>query len=378
MEDRKEIFMEELRYSPLESVFKSTMQREGKELKTYTSGEKFQAFFRKNEDNNNIQDTIKLYYPVDAPVREGKIVEFGRKKYLLLNQETEENTCYYKSVAIALNGEILLNDGSLSAIPCYAYDVNNGLAQTGQTISVLSGNMDFLTEDNEQSRKIRINDEFNEFGRTWHIDNIYYKDGIAHIISKITEDKKYQEKLSMSIIGLENSYAIGDTIKLQAILSVNGSETEGTVQWTASDSEVASVDDVGNVTFLKAGTVKFIAKWVEKDMEQESLTIAVIEKEAPKPIITATISGRNSIIPGFSRSYTVKFMDESGNEVNDVDFEWKIIPSFETDDLSYTISEKSIKLTLKENTDLADETITLQVMQNGIILAEKEITVTQF
>lgn len=87
-----------------------------------------------------------------------------------------------------MNGEILLNDGSLAAIPCYAYDINNGLAQTGQTISVLSGNMDFLTEDNEQSRKIRINNEFNEFGRTWHVDNIYYKGGIAHIITKVTED----------------------------------------------------------------------------------------------------------------------------------------------------------------------------------------------
>lgn len=54
MEDRKVVVMEELRYSPLESVFKSTMQREGKELQIYTSGEKFQVFFRKNEDNNNI------------------------------------------------------------------------------------------------------------------------------------------------------------------------------------------------------------------------------------------------------------------------------------------------------------------------------------
>ena len=375
MEDRKVVVMEELRYSPLESVFKLTMQREGKELETYTSGEKFQAFFRKNEDNNNIQDTIKLYYSVDAPVREGKIVKFGRKKYLLLNQETEENTCYYKSAAIALNGEIILNDGSLSAIPCYAYDINNGLAQTGQTISVLSGNMDFLTEDNEQSRKIRINDEFNEFGRTWHTDNIYYKDGIAHIITKITEDKKYQEKLTMSIIGIENSYTIDDTVKLQVILSVNGSETEGTVQWTVSDPEVASIDDAGNAIFLKAGTVKFTAKWVEKDMEQESSTITVVEQETLKPTITATISGRNLIRPGVSYSYTVKFTDKSGNEINNVDFQWKVIPSFESNDRSYTISDKSIKLTL-DNWDLGGETITLQVIQDGIILAEKEITVT--
>lgn len=358
----------------LQYIFDTTMQREGKEITAYTSEKTFKGFFRRNEDNNNIQDTVKLYYSVDAPVRQGDIIVFNKKKYILFNQETGENTCYYKSAAYAINGKILLNDGSLEGIPCYAYDLNNGLNQVGSAISILSGNMDFLTEDNETSRKIKINDIFNEFGRTWHIDNIYYKDGITHIIAQVTNDEEYKENLNMSLV-IDNSYTVGDTALLQAILYVNDKETEGTVQWTASDPDVVSINDLGEATFLKAGTVKFTAKWIKKNLEKTSDVVIILEKETHKPVITATILGKNSIIPGFSRSYTVSFVDEAGNEVNDIDFQWKVTPSFDTDDLTYISSEKSLKITLEENYDLVEETITLQVIYNGNVIAQKVIEI---
>lgn len=357
----------------LQYVFDITMQREGKEIVAYTSGKTFKGFFRRNEDNNNIQDTVKLYYPVNAPVRQGDIIVFNNKKYILFNQETQENTCYYKSAAYAINGKILLNDGSLEGIPCYAYDLNNGLNQ-GNAISILSGNMDFLTEDNEISRKIKINDIFNEYGRTWHIDNIYYKDGITHIIAQVTNDEEYKENLAMSLV-INNSYTVGDTALLQAILYVNEKETEGTVQWTASDSDVVSINDSGEATFLKVGIVKFTAKWIEKNMEKTSDIVIINEKETHKPVITATISGKNSIIPGFSRSYTVSFVNEAGNEVNDIDFQWKVTPSFDTDDLSYTSSGNALKITLEENYDLIEETITLQVIYDGNVIGQKIIEI---
>ena len=41
-----------LMYSPLESVFESTMEREGKTLTTYSSGIEFRAFFRIRNDRS--------------------------------------------------------------------------------------------------------------------------------------------------------------------------------------------------------------------------------------------------------------------------------------------------------------------------------------
>lgn len=53
--------MTELMYTPLESVFASTMEREGRVVTAYTSGEEFQAFMRRNDDGNNTEDRITLY-----------------------------------------------------------------------------------------------------------------------------------------------------------------------------------------------------------------------------------------------------------------------------------------------------------------------------
>ena len=72
--------MTELMYTPLESVFASTMEREGRVVTAYTSGEEFQAFMRRNDDGNNTEDRITLYYAINAPVEQGNLISYGNKK----------------------------------------------------------------------------------------------------------------------------------------------------------------------------------------------------------------------------------------------------------------------------------------------------------
>ena len=57
-------------------------------------------------------------------------------------------------------------------------------------LSIIDGNTVFQTEANEESRKAQINDKFNQFGRTWQIQNIYEIDGILHLSCQIVEDLK--------------------------------------------------------------------------------------------------------------------------------------------------------------------------------------------
>ena len=45
----------------LTRVFDETMQREGRTISTVTSGESFQCFFRRNNDNTNSKDTMIMY-----------------------------------------------------------------------------------------------------------------------------------------------------------------------------------------------------------------------------------------------------------------------------------------------------------------------------
>lgn len=177
--------MSDLMYTPLENVFADTMAREGKSITAVISGKTFTAFFRRCDDGQSTEDRIMLYYGVDAPVDQGSLIQYGRKTYVLVNKETEENTCYYKSFAIACNGILNTNNRTVKNVPVYGYDMKNGLDSVNNTISVINGNMEFITEITDAVKVAKINDTFNTYGRTFNIKNIYQKDGLFHIIAEV-------------------------------------------------------------------------------------------------------------------------------------------------------------------------------------------------
>ncbi|MFR4399979.1 MAG: hypothetical protein ACLT4A_15590 [Anaerobutyricum soehngenii] len=177
--------MSDLMYTPLENVFADTMVREGKSITAVISGKTFTAFFRRCDDGQSTEDRIMLYYGVDAPVDQGSLIQYGRKTYVLVNKETEENTCYFKSFAIACNGILNTNNRTVKNVPVYGYDMKNGLASVNNTISIVNGNMEFVTEITDTVKVLAIDDTFNIYGRTFKVDNIYQKDGLFHIIAEV-------------------------------------------------------------------------------------------------------------------------------------------------------------------------------------------------
>lgn len=177
--------MSDLMYTPLENVFADTMEREGKSITAVISGKTFIAFFRRCDDGQSTEDRIMLYYGVDAPVDQGSLIQYGRKTYVLVNKETEENTCYYKSFAIACNGILNTNNRTVKNVPVYGYDMKNGLASVNNTISIVNGNMEFVTEITDTVKVLAIDDTFNIYGRTFKVDNMYQKDGLFHIIAEV-------------------------------------------------------------------------------------------------------------------------------------------------------------------------------------------------
>lgn len=303
-----------LMYSPLETIFESTMEREGRAVTAYTSGNQFQAFMRRNDDGNNYEDRITLFYPVNAPVIQGSLVSYGNKIYILINKETEENHCYYKSSALACNGMISLNDGTVIGVPCYGSSMKDGLAEQNNIISVIDGNMEFITESNSLSRQIEIGDTFNEYGRTWKIDNIYYKDGILHLVAGVATNEMPYQKIQISIDGINPSYEVGDMAKLEATLYVNGVLTVGTVRWKSSDNSIATIDGDGNVSFIANGHVTFTAYWADKNASQNTEEITVGET-----VLTmgykVVVSGRDDLTIGCDRTYTAHLYGSNGMEI---------------------------------------------------------------
>lgn len=181
--------MTDLMYTPLENVFATTMEREGKTVTAWSNGKEFTAFFRRCDDGQSTEDRITVYYGVDAPVEQGSLIQYGRKTYVLMNKETEENTCYYKSYGIATNGILNSNDGTIKDVPIYGYDMKDGLAYADKVFTMISGSMEFITEITDTVKELNINDTFNVYGRTFQVDNIYMKDGLFHIVGQVTTNK---------------------------------------------------------------------------------------------------------------------------------------------------------------------------------------------
>ncbi len=358
-----------LMYTPLETIFDATMEREGRNITAYTSGNEFQAFMRRNDDGNNYEDRITLYYYTNAPVVQGSLISYGNKIYILVNRETEENHCYYKSSALACNGMITLNNREVIGIPCYASAMKDGLAESNNMLSLINGTMEFITESNSLSRQIQIDDTFNEFGRTYKINNIYYKDGILHIITEVTTNEKPIEYLKIVIDGLsKDTYMVGDTVQLSATPYINNVITNGTVTWESTDTSVAAIDGTGNVTFLSDGSVAFKAYWVEKDFFETSDIVLVGN---PNVSYTYKIIGKPELICGIRRKYTLKIADNAGNEADNVAFTWNVIADFNVDQ---SINGNQITLCVDDE-KVAGSTFVLQVIVDGNVIDEMEILI---
>lgn len=364
-----------LMYSPLESVFESTMEREGKILTTYSSGIEFRAFFRIRNDNENQRETIVIYYDVTAPVSSGTLIMIGKEVFLALNKETVENDVYYKSTMIKCNGVYNSNDGEVSNMPFYTDNMKSSVSLENNIISMLNGNIEILTKENTTSKRININDTFNEFNRTFVITNKYSIDGIMHFLGEVKVDEKPDYNYSIQIDGFPGTKVETNTvIQLEAIPYVNGNVTSGaTFEWRSSNESVTVVDNTGMVTCLSKGMARITVTWVEKDVS-EVLDVTVVNGEEPSiPAYKYGISGNTKLRIGYYRTYTFTVLDGFDNPIENMDCVWNVISDF---NIKQDISENKIILSV-DNEDLIGRKIMLQAIYDGKIVAEIEIVIVE-
>lgn len=365
--------------SATEIQYKRTMEREGKILTTYTGGAEFKAFFRINNDNENQRETIVIYYDVTAPVRPGTLVMYGYGVYLALNRETVENDVYYKSTLLKCNGVYNENSGAVMNIPFYSDNMKYSVSVGNNTITMLNGNIEIITEENSLSKKIAIDQKFNEFGRTFNVCNLYSMDGILHIIAEVYSNMTPTYTYSVVIDGTPTtSLKTGETVQLTATTYKGETITTGaTLDWTSSDNTIATVDGTGLVTCVSEGTATITCTWVEQDVK-ETATINISNNEPVTPTgYIYKISGNTNLKNGFSRTYTLTVTDSSGNDITSSqnDYLWNIVSDF-TDQIEQVITDNKIKLTV-DNEDLIDSSFVLQVVVDSTVKAELIITVCE-
>lgn len=292
--------MTDLMYTPLENVFAATMEREGKNIKAWSNGKEFTAFFRRCDDGQSTEDRINVYYNVDAPVEQGSLIQYGRKTYVLMNKETEENTCYYKSYGIATNGILNSNNGTIKDVPIYGYDMKDGIAYSDKVFTMISGNMEIITENTDDMKALKINDTCNVYGRTFKVDNTYIKDGLFHIIAQVTTNEvdpiptpepDPTTKNKVSITSSTDTIKIGGSYKVLNAKIMDESEnditanySDATFEWTcAIDGE----DYTSNCTWVNGTTFnsKRLKMSSDRTMLSKQLVVSVVISKDKETLI---------------------------------------------------------------------------------------------
>lgn len=259
------------------NVFDETMNREKKEAKILSSGDKFNCFFRKLNDNSNIKDTVLMYYSSSLNIKQGTLIQIKNQTYIALNCETIENDVYKKSAMVHTNGTINTNNFLVEELPFYGGNINDATEDTGNNLSIIGGNIEIITEDNFKSRKLEINDEFNEWGRTWRITNIFYIDGFCHLVVEVTNDKEIERTYHLEIPNLTiTNVSPGDSANIKSSAYVNDTIINATITYKSSNEKVATVTNDGIVEFLADGQVFFTILWEEQNISKNTPIITVM------------------------------------------------------------------------------------------------------
>lgn len=129
--------------------------------------------------------------------------------------------------------------------------------------------------------------------------------------------------------------------------------------------------DSDKLVTLEDGTEVWLADYVEVDNTDPS-TPTPPENPDEMTDLRVVISGNKNLKVGFSRTYTVKFTDESGNETDESDWTWDVGADY----IDVEQNGNEIEL-LVENEDYIGSSFILSVVKDTVTLAQIEITVTE-
>ena len=298
-------------YNVPKAQFYDYLQREGNTVRDYWTDEEYRCFFRRNKDTNQTNDNVSLYYPVGNGIRPGSLINHYGKTYLILNQESLENRVYHRSDG--LNADIMLNTYNKEthediSLPCFAYDLTSITPNEGDMMSVINGNVELMTGDNEMSRKLGINCEFYAMGNWYVVESINFKTGIARIGASIIVAPSDPVVFALEIIA-DGTYTLGDGVKLEAVATADGTPIpNATLAWSSSNPDIVTITEDGNALFTGLGNCAISCYWKEHDITT-TVYVEVVEASVE---LKCEIVGEDSVHTGSSTTYTAKFYQADG------------------------------------------------------------------
>jgi len=222
-----------------------------------------------------------VFAPYSDSIKQGASFTINGDTYLIIKENTVENTVYRKYEAIKCTQiiKMIYGVGDIVSYPVYMQDLSDAISN-GKIVTVAS-TAEFLFTLNDNSKRLYVNQRFfcGYNGLAWKITDINYKDGIAYVYAERnatleTDDKingiadrwSYETKPATYKVVISEDNVNLDVAKTQTLtVSVlkDGTtmETTPTITWTVADGSIASIDSTNTITALKQGTTKITGSY---------------------------------------------------------------------------------------------------------------------
>ena len=332
--------------------FNATMKRECITVSDYYDRTKtYNVFFRRSRRGSNPQGKVRIYFSQDTPIDIGTTFVLKDDTYVVTSRDGDESDVFYTSMAVKCDTSFTVYSNAENryiSIPFVTLSDKFTLS-SNSTVSMVSGAVVIYTGDNSYSREVEINEGYYNYGGYYEVKNTFYNNGLAYVY--MTREAKPADRYTLSYNGV-TSLDMKDATTYQLSYTAIKNDVivdNPTLTYVSSNDTIATVDNTGLITLLKAGNVKITATWTDGKNTTCETTIAItnsgVEPEPPAPTIRTEIySASDSIYLDGSRKFTVKFYNGE-TEITDT-----AIADLTRDDFVWTCSIDGVDVT--NNKDL--------------------------
>lgn len=295
------------------------------------NGEPFELLIIKDTDNNTFKKKIKSKH--STPFNLGDYIEWNNQIWLVTLLDSNDKT-YHSGYMYLCTVPLRWQNSKGEIVERWAYSEDFTKYSSG-----ISSNNTTTVGDNQYGLTLPIDEETKTLKRDMRFP-IDFDDAEEPEIYKLTNRK---------VMLNNNSYF----------------DRGGTMIATMSFNELNKSTD--KRVALSDGKEVWICNYTEPTTPEEDDETTILSS-----VITGKITGNKTLKVGFSRTYTVSLLNENGNAIKwSDDFSWNIVSDFE---VTSNVDSGSIDL-LVEDEDCIDSTFYLQILNNGIVVTQIEITV---
>lgn len=300
------------------------------------NGEPFELLIIKDTDGNTFKKKIKSKH--STPFNLGDYIEWNNQIWLVTLLDPNEKT-YHSGYMYLCTVPLRWQNSEGKIIERYAYSEDFTKYSTGVT-----GNNTIQIGENQYGLTLPIDSETKKLRRDLRFP-IDFDDAEQPDVYDLTNRK----------VNLNNNEYFGRGGIMVVTMSFGA--------FNATNDKRVTLED---------GKEVWICDYKEVNEEPSDPTTPP-ENPDEMTDLRAVISGNKNLKVGFSRTYTVKFTDESGNEIGETDWEWNVDADY-IDVVEQNGNEIEL---LVENEDYVNSSFILSVVKDTVTLAQIEITVVE-